>query len=98
MRTKLQAFLDSLRGEVVPAGQPSLLQSVWHGLKGDWQQAHEIAQEQSGADAAWIHGWLHRIEGDLTNARYWYRRAKRELPAGDTGSEGEAIAAALLAR
>lgn len=98
MRNELGRFLESLREMEVPPGQAPLLESVWWGLKGDWHRAHEIAQQLSGADAAWIHAWLHRIEGDLANARYWYRCAQRDIQAGDTRAEGEAIAAELLAR
>jgi hypothetical protein len=44
---------------------------------GAWQQAHEIVQDQNTPLAAWLHGIVHTLEGDLENARYWYRRAKR---------------------
>jgi hypothetical protein len=47
---------------------------------GDWKRAHEIVQEDSSALAAWLHGIVHTLEGDLDNARYWYRKAKREFP------------------
>ena len=97
MPLELQTFLDSLSATTPPSGQSELLQSVWYGLKGTWKRAHEIAQQQSGADAAWIHAWLHRIEGDMANARYWYRQAKREPQAGDPAEEGQAIAVGLLA-
>ncbi len=53
-------------------------------------------QELGGADAAWVHAWLHRVEGDLGNAAYWYRRAGRGMARGPTDGEGRAIAAALL--
>jgi hypothetical protein len=94
----LKTFLGSLHQAMPPPGQSELLQSVWHGLKGDWDRAHAIAQEHSGADAAWIHAWIHRIEGDADNARYWYRQAERAPYSGDTRDEGGAIAAELLAR
>ena len=45
--------------------------------KGDWEAAHRIVQDMDGPEAAWIHAHLHRIEGDLPNARYWYARADR---------------------
>ena len=53
---------------------------------GDWQQAHEIVQKDASALAAWLHGIVHTLEGDLDNARYWYRRAGRAFP----GPEGVA--------
>lgn len=56
--------------------------------RGDWQAAHVIVQEEEGAPfSAWAHGIVHIIEGDLSNARYWYDRAKRELPARPSASE-----------
>jgi hypothetical protein len=45
--------------------------------RGEWQQAHAIVQQQKTEDAAWLHGIVHVLEGDLDNARYWYERAKR---------------------
>lgn len=72
-----------------------LLRAVWHGLRGEWTLAHEIVQADSSADAAWVHAWLHRIEGDESNAAYWYRRAGKPVASGSTQAEGEAIAKAL---
>lgn len=59
---------------------PRLLGAVERALGGDWPAAHEIVQEhESDPMAAWIHAVVHRMEGDLANARYWYRRCRREL-------------------
>src|SRR5215470_17767040 len=58
-----------------------LTRAVEHLAAGEWQQAHKIVQDEEGALAAWLHGIVHTLEGDLDNARYWYRRAKREFPA-----------------
>jgi len=55
-----------------------LLTAVEHALTGDWESAHEIAQEHEGDEIAdWIHAVTHRMEGDLPNARYWYGRCRR---------------------
>jgi hypothetical protein len=98
MQTDVAAFLDSLAtGNPRPADVP-LLRAVWHGLRGEWDAAHQIAQDDSSADGAWVHAWLHRIEGDLANARYWYRLAHRDTGEGDLGEEGRAIATFLLDR
>ena len=51
--------------------------------EGRWQPAHEIVQKDESALSAWLHGIVHTLEGDLDNARYWYKRAKREFPGGD---------------
>ena len=96
MEMALQAFLAGVRTGEFPAAGMSLLKAVWHGLRGEWAPAHEIAQEDDGPEGAWVHAWLHRIEGDLANAAYWYRRAHRPAASGDTASEGREIAAFLL--
>ena len=62
---------------------------------GDWQRAHEIVQEQKSVMGSWLHGIVHTLEGDLDNAQYWYRRAKRDFPG--PGSVREEIAAARSA-
>jgi len=97
MATTLQAFLDSIRTGEPPTAGISLLNAVWHGLRGEWDAAHQIAQEDDSPDGAWVHAWLHRIEGDHANAAYWYRRAHRPVAANDTAAEGREIAAFLLA-
>jgi hypothetical protein len=51
--------------------------------RGDWQAAHEIVQNESSPLAAWLHGIVHTLEGDLDNARYWYRRAERPFRGVD---------------
>ena len=50
---------------------------------GDWEAAHRIVQDDDSRLAAWAHGIVHMLEGDLANAAYWYRRADRPLPAED---------------
>lgn len=62
---------------------------------GDWDGAHRIVQDDPSPEAAWIHAHLHRIEGDLGNARYWYRRAGRPEATGSLEDERTAIRAAL---
>ncbi len=74
------------------------LLALWWDGKGDWQKAHEIAQEVPGADGAWVHAYLHRKEGDAGNAAYWYHRAGRAVAEGDLRREWEAIVAEMLAR
>jgi hypothetical protein len=72
------------------------LQALWHDAKGDWQAAHEHAQAQDDRDGAWVHAYLHRKEGDLPNAGYWYRRAGRPAASDSLDAEWETIATALL--
>lgn len=75
----------------------ALLALWWDGY-GDWSKAHEIAQEVADADGAWVHAYLHRKEGDLGNAAYWYRRAGRAVATGDLRGEWEAIVGEMLGR
>lgn len=96
MNDPRHAFELSLHQAEPPASATPLLQALWHGLRGDWTAAHEIAQTHDSADGAWVHAWLHRIEGDHGNAAYWYRRAGRRMADGDTREEGLLIARALL--
>lgn len=72
------------------------LLALWWDGHGDWEKAHEIAQDVPGADGAWVHAYLHRKEGDAGNAAYWYRRAGRVVAEGDLRREWEAIVAEML--
>jgi hypothetical protein len=91
-------FDESLTKDVPPPGLPDAVCAIWHGLNDDWEAAHEIVQAHQGQPQAdWVHAWLHRVEGDHSNAGYWYRRAGRKAGSGDLKEEGRAIAAALLA-
>jgi hypothetical protein len=87
-------------GPVGPAPIPSLRKAVSEALAGDWQAAHTIVQEfEDDPTAAWIHAVVHRMEGDLANAHYWYRRCQRALredvPPQDELREIEAVIAKL---
>jgi hypothetical protein len=96
MTDPIDSFALSLDREEPPAFATPMLRAVWHGLRGDWHAAHELAQAQDDAEGAWVHAWLHRIEGDEGNAAYWYRRAQRPSRSGDTRDEGLEIARALI--
>src|SRR5262249_19162156 len=98
MNTEVAAFLDSLKTGTPPAAAVPLLRAVWHGLRGEWEAAHHIAQDDASAEGAWVHAWLHRIEGDIANAGYWYRRGQRDVGEGDLCREGRTIATLLLER
>ena len=96
MTDAVDSFVRSLDGDAPPGSATPMLRAVWHGLHGDWDAAHELAQAQDDAEGAWVHAWLHRIEGDLGNADYWYRRADRPSRRDDTRGEGLEIARSLL--
>lgn len=93
-----QEFEKTLGADAPPPGLHPLLLALWHEARGDWEAAHRIAQADEGPDAAWVHAYLHRAEGDLGNAGYWYRRAGRTAADGPLEAERRAIAAALLER
>ena len=92
---RLGDFRDSLSKTKPPDELGSLLRALWHDAKGDWSRAHEIVQDEEGRDAAWVHAYLHRKEGDLSNAGYWYGRAGRPACTTSLEDEWEAIAVAL---
>jgi hypothetical protein len=72
------------------------LQSLWHDAKGDWEKAHTLAQDADTSASAWVHAYLHRKEGDISNAGYWYRRAGKPTFTGTLEQEWDEIVKALL--
>jgi hypothetical protein len=91
------AFQSSIAQGAPPADLAPSLQALWWAAKGDWDKAHNIVMEEDGADAAWVHAYLHRAEGDLPNAGYWYRTAGKPVASGALDTECNAILASLLA-
>ena len=81
-----------LDAATAPMNATAPLRALWHGLHGDWDRAHEIVQAEDDRDSAWVHAWLHRMEGDLGNAGYWYRRAGRPVATGESRAEALTIA------
>ncbi|MEM7025119.1 MAG: hypothetical protein AAF637_21415, partial [Pseudomonadota bacterium] len=71
-------------------------EAMWRDAKGEWDAAHGLAQAQDDADGAWVHAYLHRVEGDLANAGYWYRRAGKPVCQEPLGDEWTTIVGALL--
>ena len=98
MATDFDQFKSSLSGAAPPDGLDRPLAALWHAAKGDWSKAHELAQEQDDTTGAWVHAYLHRVEGDQSNAGYWYRRAGRPHTRAALEAEWEEIARALLSR
>ena len=92
--------LDEFRTSISnahPPTLPPLLAAMRHDAHGDWSRAHEIAQEIDSAEAAWVHAYLHRKEGDAGNAAFWYRRAAQPVAHDSLESEWTRIVRALLA-
>ena len=93
----IEEFADTRSESTPPPGLREELLSLWYDAKGDWDQAHKIVQEMGGKNAAWVHAYLHRTEGDLSNSSYWYSRAGRKMSNDSLETEWRQIAAALLA-
>ena len=72
------------------------LQALWHDYQGDWHSSHKLIDRESDKDCAWVHAYLHRKEGDLWNARYWYRRSGRPESKLSLTEERQQITEALL--
>lgn len=93
----IEAFKDSLDDVVPPEGIGEALQALWQDANGDWDKAHELVQRGDEHSCDWVHAYLHRKEGDESNAAYWYRRAGQPVAQGPLEDEWHAIAEALLA-
>jgi hypothetical protein len=89
-------FKRSLAKAKPPVGISPALAGLWWAGKDNWDKAHTLIMSEEDADCAWVHAYLHRVEGDVGNARYWYRQARRKPAEGDLAAEWAAIAAALL--
>lgn len=92
----LDEFRATLAHDAPPDVAPALV-ALWHDARGDWSRAHEVAQDVDDEDGAWVHAYLHRKEGDESNAAYWYRRAGKPAARGPLDAEWDEIASALLA-
>lgn len=93
----LDEFIQAIaKHEQCPSSLTKPLQALWYAKKGDWDMAHEISQSANDADSAWVHAYLHRQEGDLVNARYWYERGGQPEFTGGLDSEWEHIVSELL--
>ena len=79
-----------------PDGLSAPAQALWLAKAGRWDEAHDLCQEIAGSAGAWIHAYLHREEGDLSNASYWYGRAGKPMSAAALEEEWLEIAEAFL--
>jgi hypothetical protein len=92
----LPDFRESLRNNEPPAYLGAALCGLWWDAKGDWTRGHESAQQDEGPAGAWVHAYLHRKEGDVSNADYWYRRAGKTRSRMSFEQEWAEIAQSLL--
>jgi hypothetical protein len=96
MNMDIDTFEASLTDTAPPEDASPLLQALWHERRGHWTRAHAIAQDIDSRAAAWVHAYLHRREGDQSNAAYWYRQAAKPVVHGSLDDEWRSIVAALL--
>jgi arylamine N-acetyltransferase len=92
----LTDFSATLPNEKPPAGLSVQLQSLWYDARGDWQTAHNLIDQLTDRQSAWVHAYLHRKEGDIWNADYWYSRAKQQRPDLSLDEEWEQLVVACL--
>jgi hypothetical protein len=91
-----EAFKATLSLDQPPAEASPALAALWHDARGNWNEAHHAAQGIEDETGAWVHAYLHRKEGDLANAAYWYRRAGQPIATDALEEEWTRIAQALL--
>jgi hypothetical protein len=92
-----QSFKESLALNAPDKQLSLILKSLWYDAKGDWKKAHDLVDQLPGTDAAWVHAYLHRKEGDIWNADYWYAKAKKTRPAISLEAEWESLVSYFLA-
>jgi hypothetical protein len=90
-----EQFKSTLTGNV-PPGLSVYLKSLWYDGKGDWNTSHTIIQDVEDKNASWIHAYLHRKEGDIWNADYWYNRAAKKRPDISLNKEWENLVREFL--
>jgi len=96
MMKTLTEFKESLKSDQPNSGLSVQLKSLWYDGKGDWNQAHAQVDQLSDEASAWVHAYLHRKEGDIWNADYWYRRARQTRPNVSLEEEWEQLVLQFL--
>ena len=92
----LQSFQESLSATQPPGDTSEYIKALWYDANGNWDEAHKLIQDINDTNASWIHAYLHRKEGDISNADYWYSKAGKNRPSVSSEMEWEQIANALL--
>lgn len=88
-------FRKSLVNQTPPTSISTALTALWWQKNGNWEKAHEAAQSGNSQYDAWVHGLLHREEGDLSNAHFWYRRANQKISSAPLSEEWDNIVAKI---
>lgn len=92
----LKTFKESIEADALPTDISVPLKALWYDGKGDWHQAHAMVDQLNDSSSALIHAYLHRKEGDIWNADYWYSRAKSSRPNVTLDEEWEALVKRFL--
>lgn len=91
-----EEFSATLNETTPPANVSTVLQALWYDANGNWDRAHDLAQEENDQEGAWVHAYLHRKEGDRWNANYWYNRAGKKMPEVSLEQEWKDIVSILV--
>jgi hypothetical protein len=91
-----QEFEKSITDGIHPIELSPVLVALWHDAQGDWKTSHNTVQDLETKEGAWVHAYLHRKEGDESNARYWYGRAGKKFPKVGLKEEWKEIVNELL--
>lgn len=89
-------FRESVKHQIPPEGLTAPLTALWWDAKGDWALAHGMVDELETKDGMAVHAYLHRKEGALSNADYWYARAGHKFHRSELEAEWEALVDGLL--
>ena len=89
MNLTIKNFKNSIQSGELPSGSPSHIQALWHDGRGDWEKAHSLIDHLEDPISSHIHAYLHRKEGDIWNADYWYRKAGKSRPDFNLEKEWE---------
>jgi len=92
----LTEFKNSLAQAAPQNTWSAPLKALWYDGKGDWRTAHDLVDQLSDRTSTHVHAYLHRVEGDLWNANYWYDRAKQPPYVGSLDHEWEELVISLL--
>jgi hypothetical protein len=92
----IEEFKESVAGAEPPHGLSIPLAALWWDVRGDWARAHGLVDSLESVDGMAVHAYLHRKEGDASNAEYWYRKAGRGFYRERLGDEWEALVEGLL--
>jgi hypothetical protein len=91
-----EAFIQTIEKDELPLQAPLYVQALWYDAKGNWHKAHSLIDALGDLNSCWVHAYLHRKEGDLGNADYWYRRAQKSRPGCSLSEEWKNLVDVLL--